>query len=140
METYNKLNAYFKKKFKERTLKICIDGGFTCPNRDGKCGFGGCTFCGERGSGENTKNIDISQQVINHLNSYRGKRANKFIAYFQNFSSTYASVEELKEKYNSALVDKRIVALAIATRPDCISQEVVELLKEYTKQYYHRGK
>ena len=136
IKRYNQFNDFLKEKFGERTLKICIDGGFTCPNRDGKCGFGGCTFCGERGSGENTKNIDISQQVINHLNSYRGKRANKFIAYFQNFSSTYASVEELKEKYNSALVDKRIVALAIATRPDCISQEVVELLKEYTKQYY----
>ena len=136
IKRYNQFNDFLKEKFGERTLKICIDGGFTCPNRDGKCGVGGCSFCGERGSGENTKNIDISKQVINHLNSYRGKRANKFIAYFQNFSSTYANIETLKEKYDSALIDDRIVALAIATRPDCINKEVVELLKDYAKKFY----
>ena len=133
---YNHFNDFLKQKFGERTLKICIDGGFTCPNRDGKCGVGGCSFCGERGSGENTKSIDIGQQVINHLNSYRGNRANKFIAYFQNFSNTYASVNELKKKYDSALVDDKIVALAIATRPDCIDEQIVNLLKEYQKKYY----
>ncbi|MBR4002907.1 MAG: TIGR01212 family radical SAM protein [Clostridia bacterium] len=136
IKRYNYFNDYLKQKFGERTLKVCIDGGFTCPNRDGKCGVGGCSFCGERGSGENTKNIDISKQVTNHLNSYRGSRANKFIAYFQNFSSTYAPIEILKQKYDSALVDDRIVALAIATRPDCINSEVVNLLKEYQKKYY----
>lgn len=133
---YNHFNDFLKQKFGERTLKVCIDGGFTCPNRDGKCGVGGCTFCGERGSGENTKNIEISQQVKNHLNSYRGERANKFIAYFQNFSNTYASVDILKEKYDSALIDDRIVALAIATRPDCITEQIINLLKEYQKKYY----
>ena len=133
---YNHFNDFLKNKFGERTLKICIDGGFSCPNRDGKCGVGGCSFCGERGSGENTKSIDISQQVRNHLESYRGKRANKFIAYFQNFSNTYAPVAELKKKYDSALVDNKIVALAIATRPDCINNEVVELLKAYQTKYY----
>ncbi|MBQ9792569.1 MAG: TIGR01212 family radical SAM protein, partial [Clostridia bacterium] len=70
IKRYNQFNDFLKQKFGERTLKVCIDGGFTCPNRDGKCGFGGCTFCGERGSGENTKNIDISMKVKNHLNSY----------------------------------------------------------------------
>ena len=133
---YNHFNDFLKNKFGERTLKICIDGGFTCPNRDGKCGVGGCSFCGERGSGENTKNIDIATQVKNHLDSYRGKRANKFIAYFQNFSNTYAPVSELKQKYDSALVDNRIVALAIATRPDCINEEIVDLLKQYQAKYY----
>ena len=133
---YNQFNDFLKEKFGERTLKICIDGGFSCPNRDGKCGVGGCVFCGERGSGENTKCIDISTQVKNHLDSYRGERANKFIAYFQNFSNTYAPIEVLKQKYDAALVDKRIVALAIATRPDCIDKEVVELLKSYQEKYY----
>ena len=133
---YNHFNDFLKNKFGERTLKICIDGGFTCPNRDGKCGVGGCSFCGERGSGENTKNIDIATQVKNHLDSYRGKRANKFITYFQNFSNTYAPVSELKQKYDSALVDNRIVALAIATRPDCINEEIVDLLKQYQAKYY----
>ena len=136
IKRYNQFNDFLKNKFGERVLKICIDGGFSCPNRDGKCGVGGCSFCGERGSGENTKNIDISTQVKNHLDSYRGKRANKFIAYFQNFSNTYDSVENLKKKYDSALIDKRIVALSVATRPDCINEDVVNLLKEYQKKYY----
>lgn len=133
---YNYFNDYLKDKFGERTLKICIDGGFSCPNRDGKCGHGGCSFCGERGAGENTKNIAIAEQVTTHLSSYRGGRANKFIAYFQNFSNTYADVATLRSKYNSALIDDRIVALAIATRPDCITEEIVNLLKEYTDKYY----
>ena len=136
IKRYNQFNDFLKDKFGERTLKVCIDGGFTCPNRDGKCGIGGCSFCGERGSGENTKSIDISAQVENHWNSYRGKRANKFIAYFQNFSSTYAPIKELKQKYDSALISDKIVALAIATRPDCITEEVCQLLKSYTKKYY----
>ncbi|MBQ9792220.1 MAG: TIGR01212 family radical SAM protein [Clostridia bacterium] len=136
VKRYNQFNDFLKEKFGERTLKVCIDGGFTCPNRDGKCGVGGCSFCGERGSGENTRQIDIVSQVKNHLSSYRGERANKFIAYFQNFTNTYGSVENLKKKYDSALVDDRIVALAIATRPDCINSEVVNLLKEYQKKYY----
>ncbi len=131
MDRYNKLNTFLKNKFGERTLKICIDGGFTCPNRDGKCGVDGCIFCGERGSGENTKRVSIKTQVENFINSYRGKRANKYIAYFQNFTNTYDSVENLKEKYDSALISNNIVALAIATRPDCVNQEVVSLLKTY---------
>ena len=133
---YNQFNNWLKNKFGERTLKICIDGGFTCPNRDGSKGCGGCTFCGERGSGENTNRIDISDQVKKHLNSYKAERAHKFIAYFQNFSNTYENVNILREKYNSALIDDRIVALAIATRPDCIDEAVVQLLNEYKSKYY----
>ncbi len=128
---YNKFNAFLKNKFGERVLKICIDGGFTCPNRDGKCGVGGCIFCGERGAGERTRRIDIQSQVKEHINSYRGKRADKYIAYFQNFTNTYGSIEDLRAKYDSALIDKRIVALAIATRPDCITEDVAKLLAEY---------
>lgn len=131
MESYNKLNAFLKERFGGRVLKICIDGGFTCPNRDGKCGVGGCSFCGERGSGENTKPIDIKSQVSRHLDSYRGDRADKFIAYFQNFTNTYADVATLREKYDSALISDKIVALAIATRPDCVDESVVSLLQEY---------
>lgn len=133
---YNQFNTWLKNKFGERTLKICIDGGFSCPNRDGTKGCGGCIFCGERGSGENTKRIDISAQVTNHLNSYKADRAHKFIAYFQNFSNTYDKVEILRERYNSALIDDRIVALGIATRPDCIDENVVKLLESYKEKYY----
>ncbi len=137
MDRYNKFNKFLKDKFGQRVLKICIDGGFTCPNRDGKCGYGGCIFCGERGSGENTKRIAIRNQVEDFIYSYRGKRADKYIAYFQNFSNTYASIDILKEKYDSALIDDRIVALAIATRPDCIDEDIVSLLNNYVKQGYY---
>ena len=136
IERYNQYNNWLKNKFGERTLKICIDGGFSCPNRDNSKGCGGCIFCGERGSGENTNRIDISTQVKNHLSSYKAVRANKFIAYFQNFSNTYDNVDVLREKYNSAFIDDRIVALGVATRPDCIDENIVKLLNEYKDKYY----
>ena len=128
---YNHLNEYFKKKFGERTLKICIDGGFTCPNRDGTLSTKGCIFCGNRGSGEHLNFIDIPSQVRNFFNSYKALRANKFIVYFQNFTNTYDTIENLKKKYDSALIDNRIVGISIATRPDCITEEVCKLLNSY---------
>lgn len=153
-ERYNHLNKYLKEKFGERTLKICIDAGFTCPNRDGKVGVGGCIFCSEKGSGEHLKPLEniqitntinsnnctldielikssIQSQIKNHLNSYRGERANKFIAYFQNFTNTYDCLENLKMRYDAALFDEKIVALAIATRPDCITEEICKLISSY---------
>lgn len=128
---YNHLNEYFKKKFGERTLKICIDGGFTCPTRDGTLSTKGCIFCGNRGSGEHLNFIDIPSQVKNFFNSYKASRANKFIIYFQNFTNTYDTIENLKKKYDSALIDNRIVGISIATRPDCITEEICKLLNSY---------
>ena len=161
IERYRHLNKYLKEKFGERTLKICIDGGFTCPNRDGTKGFGGCIFCSEKGSGEHIKkasdnmnfsknaltncvnSFDISHidanivsQVQNYFKSYKAERANKFIVYFQNFTNTYDSLDNLKRKYNSALIDDRIVGLEVATRPDCITEKIVKLLKSYSDKYY----
>ena len=136
IERYKHFNNYLKNKFGERTLKICIDGGFTCPNRDGSKGVGGCIFCSSRGSGDHMKNYDISKQVQDYFQSYRSKRANRFIAYFQNFTNTYDCIDNLKMKYDSALIDDRIVALAVATRPDCICEDIVKLLKSYSKKYY----
>lgn len=136
VENYNLFNKWLKDKFGERVLKICIDGGFTCPNRDSSKGIGGCIFCGERGSGEHLSPIDISNQVERYLSSYKSERANKFIAYFQNFSNTYGSVSELKAKYDSALISDKIVALAIATRPDCIDENIAKLLASYTEKYF----
>jgi len=134
---YNRLNEYLKNKFGERTLKICIDGGFTCPNRDGTKAFGGCIFCSEKGSGEHIHSVpSISNQLENYFKSYKSKRANKFIAYFQNFTNTYDSIENLKIKYDSILSDERIVALAIATRPDCITEEIAKLLSGYSDKLY----
>ena len=137
VERYKHLNKYLKDKFGERTLKICIDGGFTCPNRDGKVGIGGCIFCSEKGSGEHINSAkNITEQVENFFKSYKAERANKFIAYFQNFTNTYDSISNLKEKYDSALIDDRIVGLSIATRPDCINEDIVKLLSSYTDKYY----
>ncbi len=134
---YNKLNRFLNNKFGEKVLKICIDGGFICPNRDGKKSTYGCIFCSEKGSGEHIKKCDsISEQVRNYFKSYKAERANKFIAYFQNYTNTYDSIENLKEKYDSALIDKRIVALAVATRPDCITEDIAKLLSSYSKKYY----
>lgn len=137
IERYNHLNTYLKRKFGERTLKICIDGGFTCPNRNGSKGIGGCIFCSENGSGEHIKKANtITEQVKNYFNSYKAERANKFIVYFQNFTNTYDSIENLKNKYDSALIDNRIVGISIATRPDCINEEIAKLLQSYTNRYY----
>ena len=149
VERYKHLNKYLKEKFGERTLKICIDGGFTCPNRDGTKGIGGCIFCSEKGSGEHIKNNFenmsassektvnfISKQVENYFKSYKAERANKFIVYFQNFTNTYDTLENLKLKYDSALIDDRIVGLEVATRPDCITESIAKLLKSYTDRYY----
>lgn len=142
-ERYKHLNKYLKEKFGERTLKICIDGGFTCPNRDGSLSKKGCIYCSNKGSGElissadgNSQTEKISNQVKNYFKSYRSKRANKFIAYFQNFTNTYDSIENLKNKYNAALIDNRIVGLEVATRPDCIDANIVNLLKSYKNKYY----
>lgn len=111
-------------------FKICIDGGFTCPNRDGTVGKGGCVFCGERGAGEHLRRDDVATQVQRYL--ARDRKANKFIAYFQNFTNTYAPVDILRARYDAALCDDRIVALAVGTRPDCVNAEIADLLGSYT--------
>ncbi|MCQ2770305.1 MAG: TIGR01212 family radical SAM protein [Clostridia bacterium] len=137
MEIYKHLNKYYKELFGERTLKICVDGGFTCPNRDGKKGFGGCIFCGEKGSGENIDGtLSIHDQVSKFLNSYRGDRANKFIVYFQNFTNTYDAIDNLKKKYDSALIDDRIIGLDIDTRADCIDEDICKLISSYKEKYH----
>ena len=148
LERYKHLNKHLKEKFGERTLKICIDGNFTCPNRDGSKGYDGCIFCSEKGSGDhiNSSKTDsakiintisnIKTQIENYFKSYKASRANKFIEYFQNFTNTYDSIENLKSKYDAALIDNRIVGIQIATRPDCINEDIVKLLKTYTYKYY----
>ena len=136
-QRYNHLNQYLKEKFGERTLKICVDGGFSCPNRDGSLSYGGCIYCSEKGSGELIHSAsNITEQVKHFFTTYRAQRANKFIVYFQNFTNTYDTVENLKKKYDSALIDNRIVGISIGTRPDCITEEIAKLLQSYTNKYY----
>ena len=127
---YYTLSDKLKSIYNERVYKIPIDGGFTCPNRDGTKAFGGCAFCNEKGSGEHTLQLSIKNQVLRGIEIAKGKnKGNKFIAYFQNFSSTYADIETLKSRYQEALVSDDVVGLAIATRPDCITYEVAKIIK-----------
>ena len=109
----------------------------------GKISTGGCIFCSEKGSGEliscanGTSQIDkIHNQVVNYFNSYKSLRADKFIAYFQNFTNTYDSIKNLKAKYDAALINHKIVGLEVATRPDCINEDIVKLLSSYKDKYY----
>jgi radical SAM protein (TIGR01212 family) len=131
---YNNLSGYFRKKYGKRVKKICIDGGFSCPNRDGTCGIGGCIYCGERGAGEHINPLtSIGEQVRAELS--RGKAEDIFLAYFQNFTNTYAPVETLRERYDAALIDERIKLISIGTRPDCITEEIADLLSSYMDRY-----
>ena len=133
---YNKLNEYLKAKFGERVLKICVDGKFSCPNRDGSKGINGCLFCSRLGSGEHLNcNLSIKEQIDNYFKSYKVERANKFIVYFQSFSNTYASLDYLHKVYSQAVSGrKEIVGLQIATRPDCVTREICELLSELNQK------
>ncbi len=127
----NTLNIELRREFGRKMVKLSLDGGFTCPNRDGSKGYGGCIFCSERGSGDNASTID--EQIT--LLSAKWKDAG-YIAYFQNFTNTYAPVSRLREIYAGALKDPRIEGIAIATRPDCIDDEVLELLEEISKERF----
>ena len=148
MVGHRRLSEYLRETYGERVAKICIDGGFSCPNRDGTVGVGGCVFCGERGAGEHIslRNTDpqrsITEQVTAALRKYDEWTANpakpaavpqKFIAYFQNFSGTYADPTTLRQRYDAALMDERIVAFVVGTRPDCINNSTTALLAEYGK-------
>ena len=130
---YNNLSGYFKEKYGKRLGKICIDGGFSCPNRDGRISFGGCIYCGERGAGEHIDAKEsIREQVLSSLEG--ADKDDLFVAYFQNFTNTYAPVDVLRKKYDSALIDDRIKVLAIGTRPDCIDEQVAELIASYKEK------
>lgn len=130
---YKNLSGYFREKYGKRLGKICIDGGFSCPNRDGRCGKGGCIFCGERGAGEHIDaSASITEQVRAALENADADEL--FVAYFQNFTNTYAPTSVLRERYDAALIDERIKVLAIGTRPDCIDEEICALIAEYKKR------
>lgn len=136
---YNSLSNYLKTKFGTKIAKLSLDGGFTCPNRDGTLSNVGCIFCSESGSGDfaGGHNLSISQQIKQqkHLISKKWPDA-KYIAYFQSFTNTYAPVDILRSKYTEAIEQSDIVGLAIATRPDCLEEDVIELLKELNKKTY----
>lgn len=140
---YHSLDYDMKKRYGEKVYKIAIDAGMTCPNRDGKCGTGGCIFCSEGGSGD----FAISKAAHNNIDSIKSqlekgkslfhtkKTGNLFIAYFQSFTNTYAPVETLDTLYREALDEPDVAGISIATRPDCLEAPVIELLDSLNKEY-----
>lgn len=122
-------NEFYRSRFGCKVYKLCLDGGFTCPNRDGTLGTGGCLFCSAAGSGDFAEKGPIPQQLEQARKRVSSKiKDGKYIAYFQAFTSTYGPVEQLETLYRQALAPQDVVGLAIGTRPDCLPPETVELL------------
>lgn len=133
---YLSFNKYLKDKFGQKVYKISLDGGFTCPNRDGKTGTRGCIFCSKGGSGDfaESREMSITEQIESGKKKVEKKiKSDKYIAYFQAFTNTYAPIEILRQKYEEAINHPDIVALSIATRPDCLGDDVLRLLDEMNK-------
>lgn len=135
---YHSLNYFLRNKFGTKVFKVSLDAGFTCPNRDGTVGKGGCIFCSPRGSGDFAGCGSDLKQQFNQVKEVMNKKwkEGKYIAYFQAYTNTYAPVEELREKYYSVLNLDGVVGIAIATRPDCLPDEVLDLLEEISNKTY----
>src|SRR6185295_14469998 len=136
---YRTFNRFLTETFGARVYRVPLDAGFTCPNRDGSRAFGGCTFCDDRGSGAPT--IDARLSLKNQLSEgiariRRRYGAKKFLAYFQAFSNTYAPEAALKNLYDAALEEEDVVGLCIGTRPDCVPDNVLDLLADYAKKTF----
>lgn len=136
ISNYYTLNKYFINKYGEKIGKLSLDGNFTCPNRDGKISDLGCIFCSDMGSGEFTSGkLPLEEQIAKQKEIVKKKwNNNKFIAYFQNFTNTYGSVDYLRSLYEKVLEDEDIVGISIATRADCLEEDVLDLLEEFSKK------
>ncbi|WP_124728157.1 TIGR01212 family radical SAM protein [Staphylospora marina] len=136
---YHTWNWHLRQVFGEKVFKVPIDGGFTCPNRDGKVAIGGCTFCSARGSGDfaGNRRDDVLKQFREVKERMHNKWPNaKYLGYFQAFSNTYAPVSVLRDLYEPILEQEGVVGLSIATRPDCLPDDVVEYLAELNERTY----
>ena len=136
---YNNFSSYFKKMFSERVQKISVDAGFTCPNRDGLKAFGGCTYC----NNDTFKPFycspkkTVTRQLEEGINFFSKKyQSQKYLAYFQTFSNTYAPFDTLKKLYEEALNVQCVGGLVIATRPDCVDEQILDYLEELAQQHY----
>jgi radical SAM protein (TIGR01212 family) len=137
-QRYNDLNSYLRGIYGGRVQKITIDAGLNCPNRDGSIAYGGCIYCNARGSGTgaHTKGISVTEQLVaGKAKLSKRYKAEKFIAYFQSFSNTYAPLDKLKSLYEEALAVDGVVGLSIGTRPDCVTPEILNLLQGYADHY-----
>lgn len=135
---FNSYVGYFKQTYGKRLQKIVVDAGFTCPNRDGKVSVGGCTFCNNDAfhpsysTPDKSIDLQIEEGIAFHLKRYR--RADRYLAYFQPYSNTYATVETLEKVYSQALAHPLVEGLVIGTRPDCINDSILDLFKSIAKE------
>jgi radical SAM protein (TIGR01212 family) len=141
--TERRLNAYsdyFRKYFGQRVQKITIDAGFTCPNRDGTCGRGGCTFCNNRAFNPsyNHPEKSVSEQILQGMafHKKRYRKATQYLAYFQAYSNTYAPLDELRALYEQALKVPGIIGIVVGTRPDCVDGEKLDYFQELSQRCY----
>jgi uncharacterized protein len=137
---YNAFSTWFKSYFGERVQKVSLDAGFTCPNRDGTLGTGGCSFCANEAfnpsycSPEKSITQQLDEGIPFHKRRYR--RANKYLAYFQAYTNTYAGLDKLRAMYSEALAYPGIEGLVIGTRPDCVSDELLDYFSEISKEKF----
>lgn len=137
---FNAYSEYFKKKFGQRIQKVSVDAGFTCPNRDGTKGYGGCIYCNNDAFNPSycspSKSIrrQIEEGIEFHRIRYR--RARKYLVYFQTYSNTYAPLDQLREVYHEALSVENVAGLIIGTRPDCVNEQILDYLSSLSEQYY----
>ena len=134
---YHSLDYEMKKQYGEKVYKLSVNAGMTCPNRDGTLGVGGCIFCSEGGSGDfAARGESVREQLERGMTFFRGKNVGRlFIAYFQAFTNTYAPVDRLEALYREALDVENIAGISIATRPDCLGDEVLALLERLKSEY-----
>ena len=136
---YNDFSTHFRNKFAERVQKVSVDAGFTCPNRDGLKGRGGCTYCDNRTFKPSYTNLEnsVSKQIEEGIAFFSKKYDSmKFLAYFQAYTNTYAPLDDLKKLYEEALKQPKIVGLVISTRPDCVNDEILDYLAELSRKVY----
>ena len=134
---YNSFSQYLKDSFGEKIYKVTLNANLGCPNRDGTKSFGGCIFCDDSGSFSKAHdaNLDIEEQLLTGISNLETRfKAKKFIAYLQSYSNTYAPVEILKNIYDAALDNDKVVGLSIGTRPDCVDEEKIDLISSYTNK------
>lgn len=136
---YNDFNSFLRKIFSERVQKISVDTGFTCPNRDGTKGIGGCTYCNNNTfTPEYTKNLStITEQLNNGINFFLQRyKTKKFLAHFQSYTNTYSDINTLRKMYSEALSHPKVVGIVISTRPDSVNEEIGNMLVELAKKHF----
>lgn len=136
---YNDYSSFIKRRFSERVQKISLDTGFTCPNRDGTKGIGGCTYCNNNSFNPNYCKPDksISQQLDEGISFFSKKyKTQRYLAYFQAYTNTYADINLVKQLYNEAVSHPQVIGLVVGTRPDCINEDLINFLSELSKNYF----